>query len=102
MYLMPHCKAIELATGMRMTTGEFLQAGERGFTIERLFNLREGLTAEDDSLPGRLTDELQEPDDPSTRVDLETMLPVYYKVRGWDEQGVPKAATLKRLGLGNL
>lgn len=102
MYLMPHCKAIELATGIRMTTGEFLQVGERGFTIERLFNLREGLTAENDSLPGRLTDELQEPDDPSTRVDLETMLPVYYKVRGWDERGVPTPATLKRLKLGSL
>ncbi|MFR2404419.1 MAG: aldehyde ferredoxin oxidoreductase C-terminal domain-containing protein [Eubacterium callanderi] len=30
------------------------------------------------------------------------MLPVYYKVRGWDERGVPTWPTLKRLGLGSL
>ncbi|MEF9918316.1 MAG: aldehyde ferredoxin oxidoreductase family protein [Eubacterium sp.] len=99
MYLLPHCKAITYATGIPMTSGKFLQIGERGFTIERLFNLREGLTALDDTLPDRLTKTPQDPDQKNTCVDLETMLPVYYKVRGWHANGVPKKATLKRLGI---
>jgi aldehyde:ferredoxin oxidoreductase len=32
-------------------------------------------------------------------VDLETMLKEYYFVRGWDEEGVPKPETLKKLKL---
>ena len=82
-----------------MTTGQFLEIGERGYNVERLFNLREGLTKEKDTLPKRLTDELQDPNDPNSRVDIETMLPVYYKVRGWNENGVPTEKTKKRLGL---
>ena len=31
--------------------------------------------------------------------ELDRMLPEYYAARGWDEQGVPTAETLKRLGL---
>lgn len=99
MFLLPHAKAVELATGIPMTTGQFLEIGERGYNMERLFNLREGLTREKDTLPKRLTDELQDPDDPKSRVDIETMLPIYYKVRGWDENGVPTEKTMKRLGL---
>ncbi|MEG0680921.1 MAG: aldehyde ferredoxin oxidoreductase family protein [Eubacterium sp.] len=99
MFLVPHAKAVELATGIPMTTGQFLEIGERGYNVERLFNLREGLTKEKDTLPKRLTDELQDPDDPKSRVDIETMLPIYYKVRGWDENGIPTPKTMKRLGL---
>lgn len=99
MFLLPHAKAVELATGIPMTTGQFLEIGERGYNVERLFNLREGLTKEKDTLPRRLTDELQDPDDPDSRVDIAAMLPVYYKVRGWDENGVPTEKTMKRLGL---
>lgn len=99
MFLLPQAKAVELATGISMTTGQFLEIGERGYNMERLFNLREGLTKEKDSLPKRLTDELQDPDDPNSKVDMKTMLPIYYKVRGWDENGVPTEKTMKRLGL---
>ncbi len=31
--------------------------------------------------------------------ELGAMLPEYYALRGWDENGVPTAATLARLGL---
>lgn len=99
MFLFPHVKAIALALDMPLTTGEFLQIGERGYTMERLFNLREGLTWEDDNLPKRLTDELQDPEDPNSKVDIKTMRKMYYHVRGWDEQGIPKKKTLKRLGI---
>lgn len=95
----PQCKAIELATGIKMTTGELFQIGERGYNIERLYNLREGLTKDDDSLPKRLTEIPQDRENPNTVVKLQEMLPVYYKIRGWDENGVPTAQKLKKLGI---
>ena len=98
-YLFPHCQVIHYATGLPMTTGIFFDVGERGYNLERLYNLREGLTAADDTLPRRLTFEPQDPSKPNTKVDLDAMLPVYYKVRGWDKNGVPSSKKLKKLGL---
>ena len=61
MMLMPHSESIKLATGIPMTMGKFVTVGERGYNTERLYNLREGLTCEDDSLPDRLTKVQQDP-----------------------------------------
>jgi len=101
-FLLPQAEAIRLATGFQIYTGSFITLGERSFNLERLFNLREGLTAADDSLPDRLTKTPQpkrdsSAHDPKHVVPLEKMLKQYYKVRGWDENGVPKKGTLKRL-----
>lgn len=99
MYLMPHAEVLKHVTGLKMTTGKLMQAGERGYNTERLFNLREGLTAKDDALPDRLTKVPQQADDPKTIVPLDKMLPRYYKVRGWDANGVPTPQKLRRLGI---
>ena len=98
-FLLPHAEAIRLATGLGMYTGSFLSFGSRCFNIERIFNLREGLTAKDDSLPARLTKTPQDPNDPRTVVPLEKMLKTYYKVRGWDKYGVPQKRVYKKLGV---
>lgn len=97
--LIPHTKSVETLTGIRMRLGSFTAVGERGFTMERLFNLREGLTAEDDTLPKRLTDEPQRKDRPDSVVPLKEMLPVYYQVRDWDERGVPRNRLIQKLGM---
>jgi aldehyde:ferredoxin oxidoreductase len=79
---------------------EVLRIGERTNNLVRLFNLREGLTMKEDSLPNRfLTEPLKEGPCRGRVVDLETMLKEYYFVRGWDEEGRPKLETLKKLGL---
>lgn len=97
--LLPHAEALRRATGLRMFTGSFLDLGEHSYNLERLYNLREGLTAKDDTLPKRLTRDLQDPSDPRTRVPLEKMLPIYYKTRGWDKEGRPTKRKLRRLGI---
>ena len=97
MYLFPQAQSLKLATGLPMTTGKLLQIGERCFNTERLFNLREGLTCKDDDLCDRLKKTPQDPKRPDTVVPLEVMLPKYYKVRGWDEKGVPTAKKCKKL-----
>jgi aldehyde:ferredoxin oxidoreductase len=100
-FLLPHAEAIRLATGFPMYTGPFLAFGERSYNLERMYNLREGLSAEDDSLPERLTEE-EQPGSEQTghyTVPLKKMLKKYYKVRGWNTKGIPKESTVKRLGI---
>ena len=92
-----HTKMIKLATGMYMDFGKYIQIGERGYSLERLVNTRFGITAANDKLPKRLTDVPQDPKNPKTKVPLETMKKTYYAARGWDKNGIPTEATLRRL-----
>ena len=91
------------ATGVPYTLDDFVKVGERTWNLERLFNLKAGLTKADDTLPKRL---LKEPfkSGPSAgvTVDLDAMLPIYYETRGWDEEGVPTAEKLTELGLASV
>ncbi|MBC8159405.1 MAG: aldehyde ferredoxin oxidoreductase C-terminal domain-containing protein [Alphaproteobacteria bacterium] len=77
-----------------------LEAGERVNNLVRMFNIREGLTRDFDTLPKRF---LQEPLTGGPHkghvAELEPLLDTYYKVRGWDADGVPAPALLERLGI---
>lgn len=97
--LIPQTKVLTKLTGMDISLGKFIAIGEAAFNMERIFNLREGFTSDDDSLPDRLTKEQQRPDVPDSIVRLDEMLPIYYKVRGWDEQGIPTPEKLKRMDM---
>lgn len=92
-----HTKMMQKAVGMPMTFGKYLQTGERGFNLERAVNVRFGVSAAKDSLPKRLTDVPQDPNDPRTRVPMEQMKKIYYQARGWDKSGIPTCRTLKKL-----
>ena len=98
----PYPYALKLVTGLNMNIGRFIRAGERGYNLERLINIRQGLKGSDDTLPERLTKEPQREDDPDSRVKLEQMLEEYYQIRGWDEQGIPRKRRLRKLGLDAL
>ena len=95
----PQSNAVEVVTGMRCRLGDLLEIGDRGYNLERMINVREGLLGETDTLPPRLTDEPERPDVPESKVPLDQMLPVYYRVRRWDRDGIPKAKQLRKLGL---
>jgi len=99
-----YVKMLDAATGIKMTVEEFLQLGERVWNLVRMFNVREGFTRKDDTLPWRF---LNEPL-PSgvakgrhlTREQLKTMLDEYYMLRGWNRAtGTPTKEKLKELGL---
>ena len=92
-----HTKMIRLATGMYMDFGKYIQIGERGYTMERYINCKFGISEANDKLPKRLTDVPQDPDNPKTKIPLETMKRTYYAARGWDKNGIPTEATLRRL-----
>jgi len=104
-------QAIYLNTGLEFTPKEIWDAAERSNNMERLFNLREGLTRYDlvkgDMLNHRYFDEpclRGAPDVIGTKIDREKfdiMVDEFYGHHGWDKEGVPTAETLKRLGLDN-
>ncbi len=92
------------ATGIQLTAEELRAAGERVFTLERCFNLREGFSSKDlDVLPPRMFEPsptLQKGQSTLTHKKLDGMLVEYYKLRGWDEKGIPSPKRLGALRLG--
>lgn len=77
-----------------------LELGERIWNLERQFNLAAGFTGKDDTLPKRLLKEAAKTGPATGKVsELGKMLPEYYQLRGWDDQGVPTRQTLDRLSL---
>ncbi|MCC5439484.1 aldehyde ferredoxin oxidoreductase family protein [Clostridium botulinum] len=77
-----------------------MEAGDRIWTLEKLFNLEAGIDSSHDTLPKRLLKE-PIPEGPSKGCvhKLSELLPEYYAVRGWDKNGIPTEDTLKKLGL---
>lgn len=84
-----------------------LKAGDRIWTLEKIFNLKAGIDSSQDTLPDRLLKDVI-PNGPTKGHihELDILLPKYYEVRGWDENGIPTDETLMDLGLeeyiGNL
>jgi aldehyde:ferredoxin oxidoreductase len=104
-------KLLYYNTGLEMSPKEIWDATERANNMERLFNLREGLSNDDpekcDNLVHRYFDEpclRGAPDVIGAKIDrkkFKKMIDEFYKHHGWDEKGVPRPETLKRLGLDN-
>ena len=95
---------IAALTGWNIDGNELLKAGERAINMQRLFNVREGITAKDDFLPERLravpSFGKYSTEEGCGIHDLESMLLDYYQARGWDPViGIPKEEKLKELGL---
>ncbi len=96
-------RVLTAVTGIHYATGDLIRVGERVWNLERLYNLREGFTSKDDTLPPRLLNEAPK-EGPSQGwvVHLEPMLKEYYRTRGWDENGVPTPKKLAELELTDL
>jgi aldehyde:ferredoxin oxidoreductase len=98
-------KLIYLNTGLAFSAEEIYRAGERGYNMERLFNIREGLTRDDDQLVDRYHDEPTPLGLPVVRgrsIDrdkFKVMIDEYYRHHGWDTNGVPTKKKLEELGL---
>ena len=82
------------------STEELMKVGERIYNLERQFNLEAGISPDEDTLPDRFINEPL-PDGPQKGnvVHLDKLLPEYYKVRGWTEEGMPSDKKLQELNL---
>jgi len=96
----------EKITGWPCSADDLRMAGERINNMKKLFNIREGWTREEDTLPERVfTEKL-----PTgivagvglEREDLHMMVQGYYRARGWSEDGMIGEEKLRELGLAEL
>ncbi|MBW6486582.1 MAG: aldehyde ferredoxin oxidoreductase family protein [Syntrophobacterales bacterium] len=79
--------------------------GERIVCLERCFNVREGFSRKDDTLPDRMFKEPLKNAGPSTGAvirKMDNLLDEYYDFMGYDKNGIPTAEKLKELGLADL
>ena len=97
-------KAIEYASGWKLSMAEALEIGERAINMARAFNIREGFTRQDDTLPERLFQPLEGgalTGQAIPRQDFEQALTWLYHIKGWDvETGCPTRQRLESLSLG--
>lgn len=96
-------KELSFLTGWDIGGKELLKIGERIYNLQRMFNVREGISKCDDELPERVK-KIPEfgkyatiPE--SAIKDYDSMLEEYYESRGWDMNGIPTSEKLKELGL---
>jgi aldehyde:ferredoxin oxidoreductase len=93
------------ATGFKLTKEELLEASARVTNVERAHNCRLGLTAVDDTLPPRFTEEPMPSGPAKGKVYdiLEPMKEAWYTVQGWNpETGIPTRKRLEELGIGDI
>ena len=104
-----YTKFLQAATGMEISWNALNQIADRILNLIRAFWIREygsNWTREMDVPPARWFKE------PLTKgplkgskldsVKYDVMLQKYYNKRGWDERGIPKKITLKKLGLSDV
>jgi aldehyde:ferredoxin oxidoreductase len=103
--LVDYKKLVNLTTdiiGWDTSEVELMRIAERTLTMARLFNVREGLTADADVLPARyfqpktdgiLSDKALDPDK------MDKAKRYYYALMGWDEKGVPLPEKVEDLSL---
>jgi len=95
-----------LVTGIKMTANKLQRAGERIYTLEKAYNVREGWTKKDDYPPPRVMND-PIPDGVAkgsvvSKKEFETMLSAYFDFRGWTSEGIPTQKKLIELGLNRV
>lgn len=97
-------ESVNAATDWNLTLEDLLEIGERATNLARLFNLREGFSRVDDTLPERLFSPLENgalKGETYPREEFQSALSALYRFKGWDpETGVPTQERLDSLSLG--
>lgn len=95
-----YAKLVNAVCGTEHTVESILESGERIWNLEKMFNLEAGILPSEDKLPSRLLND-PIPEGPSKGLvhRLPELLPEYYELRGWSEEGIPTEERKTKLGL---
>jgi len=94
---------LSAVTGWDMDAAELRRVGERVVAARKLWNVREGWTRAEDTLPERvLTEPTADAGFALRRADLDRMIASYYEAQGWTAGGQIPAARVAALGLSDL
>ena len=96
------CELMKGMTGWNVNLFEMMKVGERMNTLCRVMNVREGMSAKDDTLPKRFFEQTGDPrptTDPLDPEEFKAAKQFYYRAMGWDENGIPTSQKLAELGV---
>ena len=91
---------ISSATGMDIDEAELTKIARRIITLGRAYNVREGIRRKDDCVPKHVFQRTPPP--PEMKLDPVTfkkLIDTFYKISGWDSDGIPTKETLGDFGL---
>ena len=97
-------KLVKAVTGWDTSVWELMKVSERSINLARIFNIREGFTAEDDKLPDRMFQ--PQTSGALSKIDIDkeefyNAVHTYYGMMGWDyNTGIPNRWKLEELGIG--
>ncbi len=94
-----YAEMLAAGTGLPIDGKELLKIGARIWNLERIFNIREGFTKDDDKLPQRFSTPLPEGGSRNRVSHAAELLPEYYSLRGWDKDGNPTPKLLDELNI---
>ncbi|MDO8634782.1 MAG: aldehyde ferredoxin oxidoreductase family protein [Dehalococcoidia bacterium] len=95
-------EVINAVTGWNMTKEELWTISERGWNMEKMFNVRDGEDRRHDTPPKIFFEPIKEGARKGLCLEPDkwnALLDEYYELRGWDKNGIPRPETLKRLKL---
>lgn len=90
---------VSAVTGWEIGAGEMRQAAKRIVALKKLFNIREGWSFFEDTLPERFFQESAGGKAVLSKSSLESAIQEYYRLRGWNPMGMVPDSQLKELGL---
>jgi aldehyde:ferredoxin oxidoreductase len=95
------CEMLSAVLGIDFSPADIHTIGERISCVERVFNIREGLTPELDTLPSRLLNEsVKEGPTKGQKINLSELLDEFYRECEWDKKdGLPKKEKLRNLDI---
>jgi aldehyde:ferredoxin oxidoreductase len=96
-------EALRAATGWDINLWELMKVGERQVNLQRVFNARDGVGAESDTVPKKLLVPLKGGSSDGVAVtteEVEAAKTLYYQMAGWDDNGYPTRAKLEELAIG--
>jgi len=93
---------VNAVTGWNVSLWELMKCSERALNLMRCFNIREGLTSEEDTLPKRFFEEMEFGARKGAKIneeDFRRAVKLFYEMAGWNEDGIPRRAKLYELGI---
>jgi len=88
-------------TGIKLSKRDFLEAGERIHILERYMNCREGVNSSWDTLPDKLL-LMNKKNGETKKFPLAKMLKKYYRLRGYNRNGIPSDNILNKTGITSI
>ena len=92
-------------TGWDLSFWELIKASERGIQLQRIYNVRNGLGKEFDTLPDRMFEPVEAGAHKGHHLERETFqkaIITYYEMLGWNQEGVPSFGKFAELGMEDM